>query len=152
MEYLRSFVAITLALLVVTSISPVAASSDTTFFEEVNEWKDEYNNYIDNLPGFLRHLRGEERINCEITLKDDSTMIIGVILSGPRIVQLQEGALDKPSAEVRMSEDTMRNILKSGSPIEAVAEALKKGDITYQPYGWTNRIKYRILERLIIRY
>ncbi|MHC1565621.1 MAG: hypothetical protein ACXQS6_04805 [Candidatus Syntropharchaeales archaeon] len=154
MRRIRPIVVLALGILLVTSLLPLVSGSEEsnkTFFEEVDEWKDAYNGYIGNLPKFLQHLDGRERINCEISMSNGGTTTIGVIFSGPRITHLQEGALDKPSATVWMSEDTMREIVKSGSPVEAVAEALKNGDITYQAHGWLKKIKYELLKQMIVR-
>ena len=154
MRSVRPSVVLIIGALLLISLLPLASASevsDERFFKELGQWADAYNDYIDNLPPPLQHVKGKEYINCEITMSNDGTTRIGVIFSGPRIICLQKGPFVKPSATVLMKEKTMREIIKSDSPVKAVAEALRNGDITYQADGWRNRIKYWLFERMIMR-
>ena len=157
MRSLRPSVVLIIGALLLISLLPLALGSevsdvsDERFFKEIGRWAVAYNGYIDNLPPPLQHVKCKECINCEITMSDGGTTRIGVIFSGPRIICLQKGPFVKPSATVLMKEKTMREIIKSDSPVKAVAEALRNGDITYQADGWRNRIKYWLFERMIMR-
>ena len=142
---------LSISLLPLASGSEVSEVPDERFFKELGRWAVAYNGYIDNLPPPLQHVKCKECINCEITMSDGGTTRIGVIFSGPRIVHLQKSPFAKASATVLTKERTIREIIRSDSPVKAVAEALRNGDITYQARGLRNRIKYWLFERMIVR-
>ncbi|OFV68398.1 MAG: conserved hypothetical protein, secreted [Candidatus Syntrophoarchaeum caldarius] len=133
----------------ITLLAMPCASASEDLFGDMSSAMDGYNEQIDKLPSFLKHI-GDERINCEIQLEGGGSMTVGVIIDNLQI-DLQKGALDHPSVTVQVDEQTVREIINSGSPLTTIAAALEDGRITYRVHGrWWKKFKYSILERLLI--
>lgn len=131
-------------------VLPVAsASEELSLFEEVSAAANEYNSVVDKLPFFLNYI-GNDRVNCKIALDGGGSMTIGFAFHGARIESIQEGAFDHPSAVVHVDEETVREVLDSNSLLRACVGVLADGRVDLKAYGWRNKVKYRVLERMVL--
>lgn len=129
---------------------------EQTLFELLREYVPIYNENADNLPGFIKRIAGNERIDLEITLENKSILNIGVVTENGRIVEFSKGKISKPTMRAWTSEDVARRIINSEDPISTGVNGLKMGEIRYSGVGFRRTLRilavkivikvYRIVE------
>jgi len=120
---------------------PIEVVEERTLFELLREYVPIYNENIDNLPGFIKRIAGNERIHLEITLENNSILNIGVVTEKGRIVEFSKGKISEPTIRVWTSEDIVRRIINSEDPISTGVNALKMGEIRYSGVGFRRTLK-----------
>lgn len=96
-----------------------------------------YNQNIEKVPGIIKALFGNERLNIHI-----NSMIIGVVTKDARIEEMKEGEIENPTMNVYVSKKVISDILKSDDPVSALLTALEKGDIKYEGVSIESRVKF----------
>ena len=104
-----------------------------------------YNPNVHRIPGFVKALFGNEKINAYITLNDGSVLRIGAQTKNGEVVEFQPNEISNPTMIVYTTERTIRGIIDSPVPIRAFQEALAKGDITYRGVGVKTKVKLGIV-------
>lgn len=108
---------------------------------------EQFNNNTAALPGFVKTLIGDQRINLHLTV-DGQNETLGIVMEGIQIQNTSEEALDDPSLEVWLSEEAIRQIMESDAPIEEFSARLESGEISYQVNGTGNKVLFWITENL----
>lgn len=73
----------------------------------LQELKSEYNQNLDKIPGIVKAVIGDERINLYITEKQS---IIGALTENAKIITIQEGKIDNPTLNIYITEKTIRRL------------------------------------------
>lgn len=107
----------------------------------IEDSKATYNENVDQIPGFVRSIIGNERINVQIDMDDGSTVEFGVVFQNARIVKVDEPRIDDPTMRASTTENAIQNIAESENPVDAAIDALRNGDIQYEGTDTTSNIK-----------
>lgn len=129
----------------------VDAATNTTlqeFLDEPAALADRYNNNTGAVPGALRALIADERINVHITGTDGNTTI-GAVMDDIRIAEMRAGGVDNATVTFTMSETTLASIVNAESPPRAAVAALNSGAIRYEVVGLWNSIVYGVMSVLL---
>lgn len=111
------------------------------YLDNPDEAMAEYNKNIENVPGFIKTIFGNERINAEITLEDGTVREYGIITQGGLILNVSKEYLEDHSLEVYTDEETANNIMNSEDQVAALKQALDDKTIDYKAIKFTTKAK-----------
>ncbi|WP_258083761.1 hypothetical protein [Thermococcus thermotolerans] len=114
---------------------------EPTLFDRLRDYVDVYNENLEEMPGFIGMLAGNERIALEIALDNGSVLNIGIVTSDGRITEFSEGKLEDPTLRVWTDESTVNAILDSDDPAGSAFYALKRGHIRYSGVGTIKKLR-----------
>lgn len=116
--------------------------------KEAEKIKTIFNDNIDQVPGIVIALFGNEQINVYVSdvkeISQESDVIIGVSMQEGLIESVKEGELEKPTMNAYLTEETLLDLLWSTDPFNDFSAALDEGKITYKAVTFTGKIKYGI--------
>lgn len=138
-------------LLLLTGVSAGAQVSVTESgeLENVDELIADYNgNYAQQLPGLVRSIIANQRINVEIS-SDTETITYGVVFQGVQVTDWAEGGVNDPTLTVTTSVTTIEAIGQAENPRQRAVQAFKTGEIQYRAVGVWNQLKFGVLSALI---
>ncbi|NJE25415.1 hypothetical protein E3E22_02000 [Thermococcus sp. MV5] len=127
----------------------IEAVEEQTLFDLLRGYVPIYNENADNLPGFIKRIVGDERIDLEIALENGSVLNIGIVTEDGRIVEFSKGKISKPTMRVWTSEDVARRIINSEDPVSTGVNALKMGEIRYSGVGFKRTLRVFAVKILI---
>ena len=119
----------------------VEAVGEQTLFDLLREYVPVYNENADSLPGVIKRIAGNERIDLEIALENGSLLNVGVVTEGGRIVEFSKGRISEPTMRAWTSEDVARRIISSEDPVSTGVNALKMGEIRYSGVGFGRTLR-----------
>jgi len=149
-KYTSAFFAVVLVISILAGIA--VGMEDSDLFEDLKQQVDIYNQNVDEIP-FIKSLIGKERINCKISLDDETMLTIGIKTDkDAKVISLEKGELSDPTIRAYTNESTVRNIMNSGDPVSAFQDALNTEGIKFEGVGLGNKIKIRTMDIAIKLY
>jgi len=127
-------------ILILLFIIPLSSAYGGGTTEDLEAIKTNYNENF-NAPSFVRTLFGDQRINLYISHEDGDQSIVGAISENSKVNELQEGAIENPTLNVYLNEETMESILSSQMPFDALSTALDDGSLRYESVTVGNKVK-----------
>ncbi len=118
--------------------------SELDLFMLMVEKKDWYNNHTDLVPGFIKTLVGNARINLEIDMNDGSKLKTYIVTENGYITEFERGQLNDATIKAKTKEEVVRRIIDSYDPIKETENALRSGEINYSGIGFINTVKVEI--------
>lgn len=118
--------------------------SESDLFGLMVEKKDWYNNNTHLVPGFIRSIAGNARINLEVGMSDGSSLDVYMVTENAYITEFEKGRLNDATIRAKTSEEVVRRIIQSDDPIKETENALKAGEITYSGVGFVNQVKLEV--------
>ena len=121
-----------LGFITIANVDP--ADIDTYFENGVlkEEFKDEINENIDQVPDFVLDMFAEGKTNVTLITTDGEELEFNVLVKGKELVGAQKGHANDADAVIKVNEDTLKKIINSDEPIEVIAGALNSGEIKYE--------------------
>lgn len=119
----------------------VEEEKERTLFEILKDYVPTYNENAGKLPGTIKRIAGNERIDLEITLENKSKLNIGIVTEDGHISEFSKGRISEPTMRVWTTEDVARRIIDSENPTKTGIYALKMGEIKYSGVGFQNSLK-----------
>jgi hypothetical protein len=110
-------------------------------FESIQHGVEIYNSGIDNAPGVVKTLLGDEKIQVVVTMADGTVLMAGIETKNAVIVNVIEGEIEDPTIVVEASEDAVTRIYESDDPVTAFEEAKKEGEISVRGTTFTSKLK-----------
>ncbi|MFH1642873.1 MAG: hypothetical protein ABIC04_08310 [Nanoarchaeota archaeon] len=107
----------------------------------LDEVKDEYNNNLDYVPGFIINIFGDETINLYIALNNGSVSNLIVKTEKGRIYSINKDESELPSLKVWTDEPTVDKIAATDDQVEAFSSALQNKSIFYLAITLETKIK-----------
>lgn len=104
-----------------------------------SEYRDEINSQTSELPGFVKTLIGDQRINIYF---EDSDLTLGVVMNGVNVAEIKEQSIQNPTLEVWISEGDIEAVANSETPQAELISRLKNKDIRYKVHGAFNQLKF----------
>lgn len=127
-------------LAVVLAFAASAPGSAITF-ESIQHGVEIYNSGVENAPGVVKTLLGDERIQVEITRANGTALVAGLETKNALIVNATEGEIEDPTIVVEAEEGAITRVYSSDDPMGAFEEAEKKGEISVRGTTFTTRLK-----------
>jgi hypothetical protein len=142
MRYLISAIIIVLILSLPSCV--FAATIDNT---TVQYYVNIYNSKIDNAPGILKGVLGNENIDISITRNNGSIYRTGLEMQNARISKTVEGGIADPTISINATEDSINRIRSSSDPISTFQQEREYGGIAIQGHTLAAKAKLSILTR-----
>lgn len=118
------------------SIYTVHEGDGDHLLEELKRQTDAYNENVDAIPGLLRGMVADERINAEIALEDGGTLDLAIGTDGSAsVTEFREGSFERPTQVARTDEATARDIADAEDPGQAALDAVNDGRVTWEGRG-----------------
>lgn len=135
---IRFFIGLLLIFVVVTSL----------VYAQGNERAKLIKNNLDKInleeaPGVLRFLLGKPKINIEV-----NGDVYGFKIAGNRVKDFVEGGLDKPHYIIRLSEESVNEIVNSEDIMGKIEELYLNGEIIVEPQRVGAKIKFWFFNKL----
>ena len=142
---MKKFFAAFSVLLVLAAVLPAAglAQEDPNgYFEELEGYVDLYNANLESIPGVVKRLFANERINFYISLADGEE-IIGVVTSGGcEILEFKEGEVENPTLLAYVDGEKIAEALASPSQEKALEVV---NSIRIEGVGFMKKVKVAFL-------
>jgi hypothetical protein len=140
MRYLMSAIIIVLILSLPSCVFAATIDNST-----VQYYVNIYNSRIDNAPGILKSVVGNENIDISITRNDGSTYRTGLEMQNARISKTVEGGISNPTISINAMEDSINRIRSSSDPISTFQQEKEYGGIAIQGHTLAAQAKLNIL-------
>lgn len=119
----------------------LTTSASALTFESIQRGVDLYNSGVENAPGVVKTLLGDERIQVEIIRADGTKLMAGLETENAVIVNATEGEIEDPTMVVEAEEEAVMGVYQADDPVAAFEEAEKKGEISVRGTTFTARLK-----------
>jgi hypothetical protein len=93
---------------------------------------DTYNANVDKVPGFVKAMFGNERIDAVLMMENGTIESFGVITEKGKIAFIQKGYLDNPSLYVKTNESVLKEFMASENQLEYLRNALDTKAIQFE--------------------
>ena len=107
---------------------------------------------LSQAPKALKFLLGKPKINIVLANLDGTESTYGFKIGGNKITDFKVGGLDKPHYIIRISEETIVNIVESEDPAGMATESYKNGDIVIEPQRFGSKIKFWFASKFLDRF
>ena len=98
-----------------------------------------YNENLDKVPGFVKGVFGNERIDVYI----DGQKFVGLVGENGNITEYKKGGIDKPTMKIYTTSETIGHLLENE---KTLLEAVKDKSIQYEGVGFVNKIKFGFIK------
>lgn len=133
-------------LIIATMFIAVGTAQDIEMTdEEMDQAQQFVNNYSEDLPGFLKSVIGDQRINTNIEA-DNDTIRYSATTEGITVENLTKGSLEDPTLVVNTSKETIEEISEAEDPAQKTRQKVKDDEITYESYGMFNQLKTFVMD------
>lgn len=135
--------AIILALLQKPAVTGYIIRNDSVYYYLDNPDKvmEEYNKNIEYVPGFIKTIFGNERINLEVSLENGSKREYGILTEKGTIISVEKQYLEDPTLNAKISEATINKLLQAEDQVGALKEALDNKEIGYEAVKVKTKVK-----------
>ena len=116
-------------------------------YEELEPHVEFYNKHVEEVPGFLNPIFGNQKINLHITNSDET--VVGVRTEGMTIAEFNKEPFDKPSMDVYINQSLVDQGLAAKDPIAVFNDAWDAGEVRYKAHTTGMKIKMFVLKLLI---
>ena len=101
----------------------------------------EYNSNIENVPGFVKMIFGDERINAEIKLNNGTVMNYGAITKKGMITSIEKRFIGNASLLVYSNESVLRDLIGSENQVDDLKKDLDTKAISYKAIKFKTKTK-----------
>jgi len=109
------------------------------------EFKDEINQNIDQIPSFMLDLFAEGKTNVTLVTTEGEELEFNVLVEENELAGAQKGHANDADALIKIDEETIEKIINSDEPIETITGALNSGEIKYEAITPAAKIKEFII-------
>ncbi len=119
--------------IMVTMISPVSAD----LFDTMNASVDVYNNNVDQVPGIVKYLVGNEETYITIDMNNGDKLEVKMVMKEGKILQFEKiiGFDESATVKVATTEKDVMELMTSNDPIDTFMKAMDKGSIKIEGAG-----------------
>lgn len=142
-----------LAILLILITASFTVAEDEIDFSQLEEnidlVKSTYNENLDNIPGFVKTIIGNERINVNIQMNDGKQVILGAVTKNAALEELKVGQISDPTLNIYLTESAIQKIGESSNPVDTLEEAIKNDEITYKAVGIFKKMKFGVVSTAV---
>ncbi len=124
----------------------IGASAPGVYKLDIDDLVTKYNDNIASIPGPLKGIFGNERINVYV----DGKILVGLVGVNGTIVEHKQDGIEKPTMKIMTDSDTIGKIISNQ---KTFADAIRDKSITYSGVGFGNSVKFafiRIIQNIFI--
>lgn len=118
----------------------------------LNEFKDKYNSNIDKVPGFVKIMFGDEKIDLIITKIDETKVKLSVETKNGLVEKATTEQFDEYTLNVWVDERTINEIIESEDQIMRLKQALDNEEIKYEALTFKTSLKTGISKIILTIY
>ncbi|MBO8181293.1 MAG: hypothetical protein H0Z28_00700 [Archaeoglobus sp.] len=133
----------------IADLNESEVSEEPTLYELLVEKKDEYNENVNAVPGMIKSIIGNERINIEIAREDGTTLVVGAVTRDAYVAEFTEGGISNPTIRAWTTEKVVREIIGSNDIVNAAMDAINSGDVNYEGVSLVKILKINIMKSLM---
>lgn len=127
-------------LFILLLLVPIALASEQYNIEEL---KTTYNANLDKVPGMVKKIIGNEKINLHFTPLAGSERTIAIRTKKAKIIEIGEIPYGKPTLNIYLTEKTVNRLKNKEITIE---QAIRTKEITYKARRFRTKIKSGIFK------
>lgn len=127
--------------LILTLALAASAPASALTFDSIQRGVDLYNAGVENAPGVVKTLLGDERIQVEISRGNETPLMAGLETKNAFIVNMTKGEIEDPTIVMDAEEEAITRIFQSDDPVTAFEEAKDKGEISVRGTTFTSKLK-----------
>lgn len=101
------------------------------------------------LTGGIGTLFGDQKVNVYLKTASGEAVVFAIQTKSKKVETVVSEELKDPTLKVYADEATVLRIYTSPQPLEELKVALGQGKITYEPIGFLNKIKFRVVKLFI---
>ena len=118
-----------------------SAPASALTFENIQHGVEIYNSGVENAPGIVKTLLGDERIQIDITRANGTVLMAGLETKNAVIVKTIEGEIEDPTIVLEAEEVAIARVYESDDPVRAFQQAKNQGEISIRGTTFTARLK-----------
>lgn len=148
---MKKIVSILLVFLFLASFSLAQTSGGNIWWpvddgvgEDLSMFVEMYNQNIEKVPGFVKSMFSDERLNIHIEMKDGTEIVVGLRTEEAIIVETVE-VFDEPTMLIFTSEEAVNQIAEAENPGEELRAALDDGRVEVKGVTFGNKIKLGLM-------
>lgn len=115
--------------------------------DQLQKFKETYNNQTEEVPRFVGNIVGGERVNFKLEV-DDSNKTLGAAFDGVEIENISRSGVKDPTLVVWTDNKTVSTVLESEEVYSALRQELEEDNIGYETRSTTAGIKVTVLETI----
>lgn len=127
--------------LILTLTLAASAPASALTFDSIQHGVEIYNSGVENAPGVVKTLLGDERIQVEIARANGTALMAGLETKNAVIVKTIEGEIEDPTIVVEAKEEAITRVYESEDPVAAFQEAKDQGEIAVRGTTFTSKLK-----------
>jgi hypothetical protein len=117
----------------------------------LTELQTQFNSNTDRIPGFVGSLIGDQTIAVNLSnVENDRGLleedVIGVRTDGKEISEIQWGAFNESTLKIWIDQEDVNQLSESKKPMKELKTMLKSGDIRYETYTFSNKVKMTLMK------
>jgi pectin methylesterase-like acyl-CoA thioesterase len=118
-----------------------SAPGSAITFENIQHSVEIYNSGVENAPGVVKTLLGDERVQVEISRANGTALMAGLETKNAVIVRAIPGEIEDPTIVVEGKEEAITRVYQSDDPVAAFQEAKDQGEISVRGTTFTSKLK-----------
>lgn len=121
--------------------APAVAAEFNPGSSDLSDYKQKANQHIDDLPGFVKDLVGDQDINVYVDRNQSENYNFSIQMNETRVEQIGNSSLENPDLEAWTSSRVIENITESEKPVQNMKSAVDTGEIRYQANDVWTKVK-----------
>lgn len=102
---------------------------------------DIYNSGVENAPGVVKTLLGNERFQIDITRANGTVLMAGLEMKNAVVVKTIEGEIEDPTIVMEAEEEAIVKVYASDDPVAVFQQAREQGEISIRGTTFTAKLK-----------
>ena len=120
-----------------------SALAQTITFDDIAHAADVYNTSIENAPGVVKSLLGDEVVEINIVRDDGSSLLAGLVMENAEVVEVIRGVPEDPSIVVKAKEDAIVRIMTAEDPVDVFNQARDDGEVDIRGMNFWSKAKVK---------
>jgi hypothetical protein len=133
-------------LIIVPTVTAIPTTENVReMLDFLSEFKKEYNNNMDKVPGWGKSILGSEKLNVTLFLEDNSVINIGIIFNNGAIVEMRQARLKTPTINLIVTEKEIKYVLEAKGYKERLERLKLRYDqdkINFQYVTFRTKVKF----------
>ena len=143
---MKKYLLCLILLIIVPTVTAIPTTENVReMLDFLSEFKTEYNNNMDKVPGWGKSILGSEKLNVTLFLEDNSVINIGIIFNNGAIVEMRQARLKNPTINLFVTEKEIKYVLEAKGYKERLERLKLRYDqdkINFQYVTFRTKVKF----------
>ncbi|MDP7458141.1 MAG: hypothetical protein QGH47_05430 [Candidatus Woesearchaeota archaeon] len=143
---MKKYLLCLILLIIVPTVTAIPTTENVReMLDFLSEFKKEYNNNMDKVPGWGKSILGSEKLNVTLFLEDNSVINIGIIFNNGAIVEMRQARLKNPTINLFVTEKEIKYVLEAKGYKERLERLKLRYDqdkINFQYVTFRTKVKF----------